>query len=574
MMLKCGKMLSRSSSETNLRSSSQQEASASVTSLNTNPNPQVNARVIKQPGRGGDFTLPGKSLNDEPQILPGCTTSNVHVSNFGEQNIGAFRPNYVQQPEHFHDEINFRSCVPDGLKPESVDCEKLNVQRNDPSLPAFHAQGDSLTVNPGAQSNAHLHLGPRMLRNQVQLKQVNKCHPQSHMNLNVSHNDYSGIQHPGSVRGEFFQGRRDARPPDARCNVDGASLCNLGRLSGNEVMSNCPGIHVPYSSVKIGEDAFHKRHRRQMDPEKYNGKTSVEDFIEHFEQVSLWNQWNGEEKALQLEMCLRGAAKSSFKTIPEIHKTNYLSILSFLRSSFGRLNEEILFQDRFWQRKKCAKEDLVEYAHDLKLLASKAFKDMVEFDNAAYNSMIVNRFVSGIGDADLGRWVYMRHPANIDEALSVARDIESYEKLHAEGPLKYKQCERINDVQNDVMMSRVHHVHIDEDDKSSEGILGFLKQMANRQNALVADLKEMNVDLSVQCKENGEINAPLNTNAHALDVVDDRVQWLKDQSCYVQQFPGGNIEVPVSCHNTGPQDMKVRLQNDEHERSNFQLHLN
>ena len=53
--------------------------------------------------------------------------------------------------------------------------------------------------------------------------------------------------------------------------------------------------------------------RRQIQPETYNGKSSLEDFIDQFELVSKWNQWTVDEKALQLAMSLRGMAKSAFK---------------------------------------------------------------------------------------------------------------------------------------------------------------------------------------------------------------------------------------------------------------------
>ena len=70
-------------------------------------------------------------------------------------------------------------------------------------------------------------------------------------------------------------------------------------------------MHQSYDHVIV-----HSHRRCQIQPETYNGKTSVDDFIEHFELISNWNQWTIEEQPLQLAMNLRGAAQSLFKTQP------------------------------------------------------------------------------------------------------------------------------------------------------------------------------------------------------------------------------------------------------------------
>ncbi|CAG2194494.1 unnamed protein product [Mytilus edulis] len=64
--------------------------------------------------------------------------------------------------------------------------------------------------------------------------------------------------------------------------------------------------------------------RQRKDPDTYNG-VNVEwrDYICHFEQVAMWNEWTDQEKAAQLSICLRGNAQRVLSELTKSELSDY-----------------------------------------------------------------------------------------------------------------------------------------------------------------------------------------------------------------------------------------------------------
>ena len=101
-------------------------------------------------------------------------------------------------------------------------------------------------------------------------------------------------------------------------------------------------------------------------------------------------------------------------------KNSYLAIVSCLRRNFGQLDSQLLNQEKFWKRKKRSNEELAEYDQDLNDLACKAFGAM-KANKESFNKMLANRFVTGLEDDHMGRWVHMSHPADLEEAVDIVQ---------------------------------------------------------------------------------------------------------------------------------------------------------
>ena len=84
------------------------------------------------------------------------------------------------------------------------------------------------------------------------------------------------------------------------------------------------------------------RARQYHRPEVFTGEgVEWSDYLFHFDQVSLWNAWSTYEKALQLSMCLRGAAaRVVYELDNEMRGRTLLLICSTWLNGVGQRREE------------------------------------------------------------------------------------------------------------------------------------------------------------------------------------------------------------------------------------------
>lgn len=65
--------------------------------------------------------------------------------------------------------------------------------------------------------------------------------------------------------------------------------------------------------------------RKEKEPDHYDGvRVEWPDYICHFEQVALWNQWSEQEKVSQLAMGLRGSAQRVLSKLTMEDLTDYM----------------------------------------------------------------------------------------------------------------------------------------------------------------------------------------------------------------------------------------------------------
>ena len=118
------------------------------------------------------------------------------------------------------------------------------------------------------------------------------------------------------------------------------------------------------SQSVMPDPAASPRQRNFMAPEKYDVKSCLVDYLEHFEEVGKWNNWNFVERAMQLAMNLTGSAKKAYKLMKMEERRNYFVIISCLRKKFGEINAELVSQEKFWSRKIGTNEELIDFAQD------------------------------------------------------------------------------------------------------------------------------------------------------------------------------------------------------------------
>ena len=165
--------------------------------------------------------------------------------------------------------------------------------------------------------------------------------------------------------------------------------------------------------------------RKQKEPDKFDGdKVEWADFIAHFNVVARWNDWTYSEKGLQLATCLRGKAQKVLSSIPESLNGDYETVRSTLEKRFNPPHRENAFRAGFRRRKREAHESLMDYGSDVMRLAQRAYPG---FSYDALDQVAREQFISGLSDIEMKRFVDLRGPHSLDEAVSLATQFESFE---------------------------------------------------------------------------------------------------------------------------------------------------
>ena len=171
--------------------------------------------------------------------------------------------------------------------------------------------------------------------------------------------------------------------------------------------------------------------RKQIEPEKYDGNASIESYLERFDEVAEWNEWTEEEKVMQLIMHLTGSAKVTVKLLPCKERKSYYHICKTLRESFSCRRSAFAIQQEFWNKMKSSKQSLPEFANELRTLSYEAFSMMMTGESGvrAVEDMLINKFVSCLGDVRLGRYIYLQHPVSLRQAVSIAKDYHMFDSM-------------------------------------------------------------------------------------------------------------------------------------------------
>ena len=268
---------------------------------------------------------------------------------------------------------------------------------------------------------------------------------------------------------------------------------------------------IPQSSPAAGSDAHQVRRRKQIEPETYDGKTNLDDYLEDFEEISRWNGWTSYEQALQLAMKLTGSAKKVYKGLSTTQKNSYAEMVTCLKKTFDEQNQPLVYQERFWKRKKQPNEELLDYVGELKDFAARAFGDMVDDRNAAYKKMLVNKFVAGLDDRDAGKWVHMKNASDLEEAVAIVREIESYKAI----------------TPNTKLTSQINAVHpaIENGD-----VLCLLRQVSDQQKELLEDVKSIKRQLQINTSDIAENKKMLCKLGERVTTIESHISSGYDES--------------------------------------------
>jgi len=174
---------------------------------------------------------------------------------------------------------------------------------------------------------------------------------------------------------------------------------------------------------------------RYMVPEKYKGDTTLEYYLSKFDEVSDWNGWSDRERAQQLRFSLSEKYDKALKGIPEERKYDYCSVKAALKQYVGEdSSRDGSDAETFWKRTLSADEKVQEYAADIRVLGEKAFKKnpkLVMTDFETYEKTLLSKFMSGLENPHMERWIHGQSPQSLQDALTSAIEFQSFEKPDA-----------------------------------------------------------------------------------------------------------------------------------------------
>ena len=91
---------------------------------------------------------------------------------------------------------------------------------------------------------------------------------------------------------------------------------------------------------------------------------------------------------------------------------------------YSPLERRTAYQNEFQHRRRSKGENLVEYGCVLRKLAAKAHPSLLPNQREV---LIVDQFISGLNSTEIRKHVSFMHPENLDEAINLAVEFESFE---------------------------------------------------------------------------------------------------------------------------------------------------
>ncbi|VDI40757.1 Hypothetical predicted protein [Mytilus galloprovincialis] len=147
----------------------------------------------------------------------------------------------------------------------------------------------------------------------------------------------------------------------------------------------------------------------------------VQDYFIQFEAVSLWNNWNFSEMALQLVINLREEARTILPLLTPTQLQSYDFLKSLLMKRFNP-KERIAFLK--FQLNSCTilqDESVFDFGHGFKLLCHRAYPDHFHSMQSYFMDLFIGKL-----EKEMGKFVHFKYPATFDDVIFLGTEFESF----------------------------------------------------------------------------------------------------------------------------------------------------
>ena len=159
----------------------------------------------------------------------------------------------------------------------------------------------------------------------------------------------------------------------------------------------------------------------QILPDRYTGRTPLNDYLVHFEICSEINQWSTLEKAQYLAISLKGKAQKVLSVLTKKELSNYETLKSALKHRFAPTDQSDLFYEKLQYRVKRSDETYPDLADNIYLLVKEAYPS-ASVDKV--NVMTCHYFIKAIKEIVLREHIALRKPDHVNDAVQIAVDFE------------------------------------------------------------------------------------------------------------------------------------------------------
>ena len=124
-------------------------------------------------------------------------------------------------------------------------------------------------------------------------------------------------------------------------------------------------------------------------------------------------------------MCLTGRAGQVFKRLPDDTRADYELAKAALKNRFEPESQKTLYQMKLQTRVKQKGEGWAEFGKDLRVLADKAYPDLVD---EARERFALNQYLTQLSNPQVAFAVKQTKPTTVDNAVQATPEMESYSK--------------------------------------------------------------------------------------------------------------------------------------------------
>lgn len=164
--------------------------------------------------------------------------------------------------------------------------------------------------------------------------------------------------------------------------------------------------------------------RKYRKPAIFEGNTSLQEYLVHFDMVSSYNQWDEQTKGLELAISLRGNALCVPNDLPIAKRGNYNCLVAALKARFEP--EDLFEMHRAQLKTRIRKrgEALEDLAQDIKKLVRKSYPTA---GLHLTERLSRDHFLDAINDSEM-RWSIVQGRAmTVTDAVRLALEYETFQ---------------------------------------------------------------------------------------------------------------------------------------------------
>ena len=158
-----------------------------------------------------------------------------------------------------------------------------------------------------------------------------------------------------------------------------------------------------------------------MQPDRYDGSVSWNDYLAHFEFCAEINGWGDDEKALFLAACLKGEAQKVLGD-GRCHG-DYRNLVQLLKQQFGPGQHAEMFLAELRGRKRKPEESLQEVGIEVRRLTKLAYP---ELNDEARDRLGRMHFADALDSREVRVALFQARPTSLDESVKIATEVDSY----------------------------------------------------------------------------------------------------------------------------------------------------